>query len=78
MAEYKQVKIKLATINDLKSFVNVVTGYDADFDIVSGRYTVDAKSLMGLISLDLSNPLELRIYTDDTDDILADLSDYIS
>ncbi|GHV46922.1 hypothetical protein FACS189499_03320 [Clostridia bacterium] len=78
MAEFKQVRIKLATINDLKSFVNIVSGYEVDFDIVSGRYTVDAKSLMGLISLDLSNPLELRIYSNDTDDILSDLADYVS
>lgn len=53
-------KISLATINDVKDFVNMVMKYDFEVDLVSGRYAVDAKSIMGIFSLDLSKPIELN------------------
>ena len=55
----------LQAINDVKEFVNIVMKYDFDIDLVSGRYAVDAKSIMGIFSLDLSKPLSLLAYTDD-------------
>ena len=61
----KSVVIKLDTINDVKNFVNTVSKYDFDVDLVSGRYAVDAKSIMGIFSLDLSKPIELDIHSDD-------------
>lgn len=58
-------KILLSTINDVKAFVNTVMKYDFDVDLVSGRYAIDAKSIMGIFSLDLSKPIELQAHTDD-------------
>ncbi len=54
--------IKLTTIRDVQNLVAVITGLDGDFDLVSGRYIIDAKSIMGIFSLDLHNPLELKVY----------------
>lgn len=60
-----EVEIKLNTINDVKDLVSYVTGFDCDFEIVSGRFVVDAKSIMGIFSLDLSKELKLVIRSDD-------------
>ena len=57
----KTVKISLNSIDKVKAFVNEVTKYDAEFDLVSGRYVIDAKSIMGIFSLDLSKPIDLNI-----------------
>ena len=62
----KTVQISLNSIDKVKSFVNEITKYDNDFDLVSGRYVIDAKSIMGIFSLDLSGPLVLNAVTDDT------------
>lgn len=55
------VQISLNSIDKVKSFVNAITQFDCDFDLISGRYVIDAKSIMGIFSLDLSNPLQLQI-----------------
>lgn len=60
-----EVEIKLNTIEDVKNIVNDVTGFDCDFEIVSGRFVVDAKSIMGIFSLDLSKELKLVIRSND-------------
>jgi phosphotransferase system HPr-like phosphotransfer protein len=60
----KTASILLGTINDVKEFVNIVAGYDFDADLVSGRYAVDAKSIMGIFSLDLSKPITLNIHSE--------------
>lgn len=74
----KTVKISLNSIDKVKSFVNDVTKFDADFDLVSGRYVIDAKSIMGIFSLDLSKPIDLNIHGDDNmDEILTILKPYI-
>ena len=74
----KTVKISLNSIDAVKSFVNTVTKFDSDFDLVSGRYVIDAKSIMGIFSLDLSKPIELNIHSeDDVDAILDSLKNYI-
>ena len=74
----KTVQISLNSIDKVKSFVNTITKYDNDFDLVSGRYVIDAKSIMGIFSLDLSKPIDLNIHADSNiDDILAALDDYI-
>lgn len=67
----KNVTIKLETINDVKNFVSAVTTFECDFDIVADRYVVDAKSIMGIFSLDLSKPLDLHINTDVEKEISA-------
>ena len=74
----KTVKISLNSIDKVKSFVNDITKFDVDFDLVSGRYVIDAKSIMGIFSLDLSKPIDLNIHADnDNDTILAVLKPYI-
>ena len=52
-------------IDKVKSFVNDITKFDSDFDLVSGRYVIDAKSIMGIFSLDLSKPINLNIHGDE-------------
>ena len=74
----KTVKISLNSIDAVKSFVNTVTKYDSDFDLVSGRYVIDAKSIMGIFSLDLSKPIDLNIHTEENlDGILESLKPYL-
>ena len=74
----KSVQFSLNSIDKVKSFVNQITKYDNDFDLVSGRYVIDAKSSMGIFSLDLSKPIDLNIHADgDVDAILAALDPYI-
>ena len=74
----KTVQISLNSIDKVKSFVNDLNRYDVDFDLVSGRYIIDAKSIMGIFSLDLSKPITLNIHADNNlDDILNTLKPYI-
>ena len=74
----KTVKISLNSIDKVKAFVNEVTKYDAEFDLVSGRYVIDAKSIMGIFSLDLSKPIDLNIHSENNiDEILAILDEFI-
>ncbi len=72
------VQISLNSIDKVKSFVNTLAKFDCDFDLVSGRYVIDAKSIMGIFSLDLSKPIDLNIHaTEDLDSILSILKPYI-
>ena len=74
----KTVSICLNSIDKVKSFVNDISKFDSDFDLVSGRYVIDAKSIMGIFSLDLSKPIVLNIHSDEgIDDILAILNPYL-
>ena len=74
----KTVKISLNSIDKVKAFVNEVTKYDAEFDLVSGRYVIDAKSIMGIFSLDLSKPIDLNIHSENNiEEILAKLDEFI-
>lgn len=74
----KTVKICLNSIEKVKSFVNDITMFDADFDLVSGRYVIDAKSIMGIFSLDLSKPIDLNIHAqEEMDTVLKALEPYI-
>ena len=75
----KTVKICLNSIEKVKSFVNAITRFDVDFDLVSGRYVIDAKSIMGIFSLDLSKPISLNIHAnEEMDAILEVLKPYIT
>ena len=69
--------VNLQAINDVKEFVNIVMKYDFDIDLVSGRYHVDAKSIMGIFSLDLSKPIDLEAHTDDADKFFKDIDKFI-
>ena len=59
------MRVSLDTIDKVKSFVNTINRFDCDFDLVSGRYVIDAKSILGIFSLDLSKPIDLQIHADD-------------
>lgn len=73
------VQIMLNSIDKVKSFVNDIVKFDSDFDLISGRYVIDAKSIMGIFSLDLSKPITLNIHgTEDTAKILETLKPYIT
>lgn len=74
----KTVTIDLSSIDKVKSFVNDIAKFDSDFDLVSGRYVIDAKSIMGIFSLDLSKPIELNIHNEDNiDEVMETLAPYI-
>ena len=72
------VKISLNSIDKVKSFVNDLTKFDSDFDLVSGRYVIDAKSIMGIFSLDLSKPIDLNIHEEkNLDTVMNVMEPYI-
>ena len=74
----KTVQISLNSIGKVKSFVNAINQFEYDFDLISGRYVIDAKSIMGIFSLDLSKPIDLSIHTDENiDDIMEVLKPYL-
>ena len=74
----KTANIRINTIEDVKNFVTTVTKCNYDVDIVSGRYAIDAKSIMGIFSLDLSKPITMEIYTDSCDDLLDDIKPFVA
>ena len=74
----KTIQISLNSIDKVKAFVNDITRFDNDFDLVSGRYVIDAKSIMGIFSLDLSKPIDLNIHAEENlDEILETLKPYM-
>ena len=74
----KTVQISLNSIDKVKAFVNEITKYDNDFDLVSGRYVIDAKSIMGIFSLDLSKPIDLNVHAESNiDDVMEVLKAYM-
>ena len=75
----KTVRISLNSIDKVKAFVNDISKYDFDFDLVSGRYVIDAKSIMGIFSLDLSKPINLNIHAvgSTLDTIMAVVEPYV-
>ena len=75
----KTVKVALNSIDKVKTFVNDINRFDFDFDLVSGRYVIDAKSIMGILSLDLSKPIDLNIHAENEklEEVLSTLAPYI-
>lgn len=73
----KTFNIMLNSINDVKNFVNAVNKYDFDVDLTSGRYVVDAKSIMGIFSLDLSKPIKVEVFTDESGAFMEEMKDFI-
>lgn len=74
----KTIKVSLNSIDKVKIFVNLIAKYDSDFDLISGRYVIDAKSIMGIFSLDLSKPIELSIHDDSVvEEVMDSLQKYI-
>lgn len=73
----KEFKINLSTIQNVKEFVNTVSRFDFDVDLISGRYSVDAKSIMGIFSLELSKPLTMRVMSTDCDEFISLIQKFI-
>ena len=74
----KTIYISLNSIDKVKAFVNEITKFENDFDLVSGRYVIDAKSIMGIFRLDLSKPIEHKVQSEsNADEILSVLAPYI-
>ena len=74
----KTIKVNLNSIDKVKKFVNIIALYDNDFDLVAGRYVIDAKSIMGIFSLDLSKPIDLNIHAEENvAEILQTLEPFI-
>lgn len=71
------IKIRLSTINDVKDFVNAVTLCDYDVDLVSGKYVIDAKSIMGILSLDLAQPVNMVVHTDECGGFVEQIKKFI-
>ena len=70
--------ISLTQVSKVQQFVNAVNKYPFDVDMVSGRYTINAKSLLGIYSLDLNRPLQVLIYSDDCEDLKAELREFMA
>jgi phosphocarrier protein HPr len=73
----KSFNIMLKSINDVKDFVNIVNRYDFDVDLSSGRYIVDAKSIMGIFSLDLTSPIKVEVHEDNCERLLEEIKSFI-
>ncbi len=73
----KTFNIMLNSINDVKNFVNTVNKYDFDVDLTSGRYVVDAKSIMGIFSLDLSKPIKVEVFSEDSDAFVEEMKEFV-
>ena len=71
------VSVLLESINDVKEFVNTVVRFDFDVDLISGRYTIDAKSIMGIFSLDLAKPIQTNIHADNCSEFLAAIDKFV-
>lgn len=75
----KSIYISLNSIEKVKQFVNLINGYDSDFDLSSGRYVIDAKSIMGIFSLDLGKALRLDIHNENcSEDLMVKLQAFIT
>ncbi len=74
----KTSKVQLNSINDVKDFVTKISKFDCEIDLISGRYVVDAKSIMGIFSLDLSKPIDIEIHDDSYfDKFKEEMKDFI-
>ena len=73
----KSVTLKLSQAEEIKEFVNTVNRYAYEMDLRAGRHAVDAKSILGIFSLDLSKPISLEIYSDDCADLMEDIKRFM-
>ena len=74
----KSVTIRLSLVENVNNFVNIVTRYPYEMDLRAGRHVVDAKSILGIFSLDLSRPITLEIYSDDCGDLLEQIKPFMT
>lgn len=74
----KSVSVRLSLVENVNAFVNIVARYPYDMDLRAGRHVVDAKSILGIFSLDLSRPITLEIYSDECTDLLNDIKPFLA
>ena len=74
----KSVMIKLSLVENVNNFVNIVTRYPFEMDLRAGRHVVDAKSILGIFSLDVSKPSTLEIYSDECEALLEDIKPFLA
>ena len=74
----KSATIRLSLVENVNKFVNIVARYPFEMDLRAGRHVVDAKSILGIFSLDLSRPITLEIYSDDCKELLDEIAPFIS
>ena len=76
--QMKSIKVNINSIDKVKKFVNILTKFEGDFDLISGHYVIDAKSIMGIFSLDLAEDIELVIHdAEDQDRVVEALKDFM-
>lgn len=71
------MKVLLNSVDRIKRFVAIATNCEEDIDLVSGRYLIDAKSIMGIFSLDVSRPIEIHVHSDDAESVIKKFGDFI-
>ena len=74
----KSAMIRLSLVENVNKFVNIVARYPYEMDLRAGRHVVDAKSILGIFSLDLSKPITLEVYSDDCQDLMDDIAPFIA
>ena len=74
----KSVMIRLSLVEHVNNFVNIVTRYPFEMDLRAGRHVVDAKSILGIFSLDLSKPITLEIYSDECEALLEEIKPFLA
>ena len=74
----KSVMIKLSLVENVNRFVNIVTRYPFEMDLRAGRHVVDAKSILGIFSLDLSKPIALEIYANECDELIGEIKPFLA
>jgi len=73
----KSVMIRLSLVENVNKFVNIVSHYPFEMDLRAGRHVVDAKSILGIFSLDLSRPITLEIYSEDCEELLKEIQPFL-
>ena len=73
----KKLEIKLTNIQDVRDFVNTVVLIDYEIDLAQGRYVIDAKSIMGIFSLDLLSPIDLIAHTENADALFEGIAKFV-
>ena len=73
----KNATLRLSLVENVNTFVNIVSRYPYDMDLRAGRHVVDAKSILGIFSLDLSKPITLEIYSDDCEALMEEIKPFM-
>jgi len=74
----KAVNIRLSLVENVNKFVNIVSRYPYEMDLRAGRHVVDAKSILGIFSLDLSKPISLEIYGDECEELMKEIAPFVA